>query len=64
MNRNSGGLRRIIAALGGYHVRLVAHRASDEDIAVLEHGGGISKDEINCAVDLAIAVELPEGMEE
>lgn len=50
--------------MGGDHVSLVANRSSDEDFAVLEDGGGVPENEIDGAVDLAVAVELAEGVEE
>lgn len=42
----------------------MASRLSDEDFAVLEDGSRVAEDEIDGAIDFAVAVELAEGVEE
>lgn len=38
--------------------------ASDEDVAVLEDDGRVAEDEVNGAVDVAVAVKLLQGVRE
>ncbi|KAH0465948.1 hypothetical protein IEQ34_006051 [Dendrobium chrysotoxum] len=46
------------AALGCDHVGFSLLRSSGEDIAVLDDDRRVAKDEVDCAVDVAFAVEL------
>ena len=55
---NSCVLVRIGPGLSRDGVTLAAHRLSDEDVAVLKNGDGVATDEVDGAVDVAVAVEL------
>ena len=48
--------------LGGEEVVLVGVGAAGVEVAVLEDGGGVAEDEVDGAVDVAVAVELAEGV--
>uniref|UniRef100_J3LYJ2 Uncharacterized protein n=1 Tax=Oryza brachyantha TaxID=4533 RepID=J3LYJ2_ORYBR len=50
------------AAVRRHRVLLVVHRAAGDDEAVLEHGSGVSEDEVDGAGDDAVAEELAPGV--
>ena len=60
MDRDSGVLIRICAALGGDRDRLVWRIAGD-DVAILDYDGGVAENEIDGAVNVALFVELAFG---
>lgn len=57
MDRDSGVLIRIAPALGGESNGLVRRIASDY-VGILDHDGGVSEDEIDGAVNVALLVKL------
>ncbi|GMN37933.1 hypothetical protein TIFTF001_007214 [Ficus carica] len=59
---DAGVLVGVLAALGGEEVVLVGVGAAGVEVAVLEDDGGVAEDEVDGAVDVALAVELPEGV--
>lgn len=50
------------SALSRDCVLLVCHKFLSIDVVVLEDSSRIAKDEVHIAVDVALTVELPEGM--
>lgn len=62
LEREPGLATRIGAALGGDAVELPRERSPGPDVAVLEHGGGVAADEVDCAVDGAVSEELTVGL--
>lgn len=58
MDRDPGVLVRVLAVLRGDGVLLERHGLSGVDGAVLEDHGRVAEDEVDCAVDVAVAVEL------
>jgi hypothetical protein len=52
----------VLAALRGDDVLLAGFRAARVEAAALEHDGGVPEDEVDGAVDVAVAVELAEGV--
>jgi hypothetical protein len=59
MDRNSGVLERVIAALRCDHICLTLQRPPHKNYRVLEHNCCITKNEIYGAIDVAFSVELP-----
>lgn len=62
LERKPGSTTRVGAALGGYGVELARQGSPGADVAILENGGGIAADEVDCAVDGAVAEELTVGL--
>lgn len=60
---DAGVLVRVLSALGGEDVLLVCVGFSRVEVAVLEDDGGVAEDEIDSAVDVALAVELAERVD-
>ncbi|CAA7394999.1 unnamed protein product [Spirodela intermedia] len=58
----AGVLIRVLAAVGRHGVLLVGERSAGGDVAVLEDGGGVAKDEVDSAADAALAEELAQGV--
>ncbi|EYU24969.1 hypothetical protein MIMGU_mgv1a022106mg, partial [Erythranthe guttata] len=58
VDRYPGVLVRVGSSLGGDDVLLLVHWAACVDHAVLQNGGGVAKDEVDGAVDVAFFVEL------
>lgn len=50
-------------SVGGDCVELVVQGLPHDDNGVLDHGGGGAEDEVDCAGDDAVAVELPVGLD-
>lgn len=63
MDGNAGVLVRVSPALRRDSILLVQHRFSGIDVAVLEDGGGVSEDKVNGTIDVAVSVELSEGVD-
>lgn len=57
----AGVLAGIGSSAGEDHVVGAAPGAAEHYVAVLENGGGVSEDEIDCAVNVTFAVELAES---
>ena len=55
-------LDRLLTALGCDGVLLAREALSGHDLAVLEHHGPVSEDEVHGACDVALAVELALGV--
>lgn len=53
----------VISPLGGEDVALIWKGPSGVKTAVLEDDGGVAEDEVDGAVDVALGVELSEGMD-
>lgn len=62
MDGNTCVLIRVGPPLGWETVLLVRHGFSSVEIAVLENTSSISKDKINCTINVAFSVELPHGV--
>ncbi|CAA7398418.1 unnamed protein product [Spirodela intermedia] len=62
LNGGPGVLIRVRPALGGDHVFLARQRQSGVEVAGLENHGSVAEDEVHRAVDVALAVELAEGV--
>ena len=62
MDGGSGVLIWVGPALSSDGVELVRHRKTRVDVAVLENHGGVAEDEVDSAVDVAVAVKLAEGV--
>ena len=62
MNGNSGVLVGISPTLGGNSVDLVG-RIPCINVAVLEHNGSISENEIYSSIDVTLPVKLPVGVD-
>lgn len=60
---DAGVLVRVLSALGGEDVLLVVVGFPRVEVAVLEDDGGVAEDEIDGAVDVALAVELAERVD-
>lgn len=60
LDGEAGALVRVLAALGGDGDLLERERHAREDAAPLEHGRAVAEDEVDCAVDVALPVELPQ----
>lgn len=64
MDRDSGGLPWVVPSLGRYHVGLVLHGLSNEDLAVLDNRCSVAEDEVHRAIDVAVTIELALGVDE
>ena len=62
MDDESGGFVWLVSAVCSDGGELVLHGLSDEDVGVLEDGGGVAEDEVDGAVDLTATVELAIGV--
>lgn len=62
-DRYTGVLERVLSALGGVQVLLILIGSAGVEVAVLEDDGGVAEDEVDGAVDVAVAVELAEGVD-
>lgn len=62
-SNNTGVLVSVGAALGCDHVFLAGVGAAGVDVAVLEDSGGVAKDEVDGAGDVAVDVELAVGVD-
>ncbi|RHN43754.1 hypothetical protein MtrunA17_Chr8g0391301 [Medicago truncatula] len=62
MYYNSSVFIWICSSLCCYGVLLVAHWFSDKDVAVLKDSNGVTEDEIDCSIDVAVTVELTVGV--
>ncbi|CAA6664574.1 unnamed protein product [Spirodela intermedia] len=62
LNGDAGVLVGIVAALGDDGVGLTRDGHPGEDIAGLEHDGSVAEDEVDGTVDVALPVELAEGV--
>ena len=63
MNRYAGVRSLVSPALGCHGVLLAGHRLPDVYVAVLEDHGGVAEDEVDGAIDVAVAVELLLGVD-
>nr|GMD60927.1 Os01g0312600 [Ipomoea batatas]GMD70965.1 Os01g0312600 [Ipomoea batatas] len=63
LDRNAGVLVGILPSLRGEDVLLIVHGFPGVEIAVLEDDGGVAEYEVHRAVDVAVAVELAEGVD-
>lgn len=63
VDRYAGVLVRIRPALGRHGVLLSGEGLAEVEIAVLEEGDSVAEDEVNGAVDVAVAVELTLGID-
>lgn len=59
MDRKPGGLTWVGSPAGQYDVG--ATWTAEGQLAVLEDGRGIAEDEVHCAVNVTLAVELAES---
>lgn len=57
-----GRLAPVGPSLGGDHAGLLVPGLSDDHLAVLEHSGCVTEDEVDGSRDGAVAVELPMGL--
>ena len=62
MDGEAGALVGVFAALSGDGDLLERERDAGENAAALEDGGAVAEDEVDGAVDVTLAVELPEGV--
>ena len=62
VKRRASNLVRVSAALSGDRIELALEGEARVDVARLEDDGGVAKDEVNGAVDVAFAVELAVGV--
>lgn len=58
LDGNPSVLIRVLLPLCSYGHKLVGHGLSRHDVAVLEDDGRVPEDEVDCARDVAVAVEL------
>jgi len=59
---DAGVLVGVLPALRREDVALVGQRLARVQVAALQHDGGVAEDEVDGAVDVAVAEELPEGV--
>lgn len=62
LHDDAGVLVGVLPPLRGEDVLLAGVRSARVEAAALEHGGGVAEDEVDGAVDVAVAVELAEGV--
>jgi hypothetical protein len=62
LDDEASGLTRLVPSLSCDDALLVVQRLPDDQFAVLENSNSIAKDEVNCACDGAVTVELALGV--
>lgn len=62
MDGEASALIWVLSPLGRDGCLLIWERLPSEDLAVLKNGGAVAEDEVNGAVDVALPVELAEGV--
>ncbi|BAS71791.1 Os01g0312600, partial [Oryza sativa Japonica Group] len=63
LDGDAGVLVGVLPPLRGVDVALVGERAARVEVAALEDDGGVAEDEVDGAVDVALAEELAEGVD-